>query len=194
MRNHDHLQRIYTDAPAHVLATMTAGALARCDTSEIARIGDALLDKSRSSTERLRQVLRRGELTQMGLAWALDCWQTYGAIMEFTMAAQPPNDDMPYDKLSVIAEFMRRAMNAKLASLIAAQREICQHNGMAFDDMRRLANLDAMGLRDEETSRFPISSKNWSSSMVFSSRRSESRSKPRNGSAPDNRRCIQGAV
>ena len=155
MKSHDQLKHVYNAAPADVLATMAAGALARGDTSEIARIGDALLDKSRSATERLRQVQRRGELTQIGLTWALDCWQTYGVIMECTIATQPPDDDMPYDKLSVIAEFMRRAMSARLASLIAAQREICQRNGMAFDDMTRLANLKAMGLRDEEAKPIP---------------------------------------
>lgn len=151
MRTHDPLQHVYNDAPARVLATMTAGALARGDTSEIARIGDALLDKGRSASERRAHIQRHGELTQMGLAWALDCWQTYGAIVEFAMAAQAPNDD----RLSVAAEFMRRAMNAKLASLIAAQREICQRNGMAFDDMAQLADLKAMALRDEETRPIP---------------------------------------
>ena len=151
MKPHDSLQHIYNDAPAGVLATMTAGALARGDTSEIARIGDALQNKARSAMERRSQILRRGELTQMGLAWALDCWQTYAALVEFAMATQIPNDY----RLPVVAGPMRRAMNAKLASLIAAQREICKRNGMAFDDMAHLANLDAMALHDEDAKPIP---------------------------------------
>lgn len=151
MKTHDHLQRIYNDAPANVLATMTVGALVRCDTSEIVRIGDALRNKARSATERRSQIQRRNELTQMGLAWVLVCWQTYAALVEFAMATQILNDS----KLPVVAGIMRRAMNAKLASLIAAQREICRRNGMAFDDMAQLANLSAMALRDEEAKPIP---------------------------------------
>lgn len=151
MKPYDSLQHVYDDAPAGVLATMTVGALARGDTSEIARIGDALQNKARSASERRSQIQRRNELTQMGLAWALACWQTYGALVEFAMATQIPDDY----KLPLVAGLMRRAMNAKLASLIAAQREICERNGMVFDDMARLANLDAMVLRDEAARPIP---------------------------------------
>ena len=148
----DPLAEAYRDTPADALARLSAGAFARCDAPELHRITGSFMDKGRSRTSRTEFILQRHALTEAALLWALDCWQTYASICETTAIIASPIADA---KPPTGAIFLQGAMNAKLASLIEAQREICRRKGMDFVDIAGLASLSAMRLRDEDAKPIP---------------------------------------
>ena len=142
----DPLKPCYADTPAAALAALAVGAFARCDTPEMNRTAEAVTGKERSRGERAEFVLRSHALTEAALLWALDCWQTYATVCETTAIIAGLGAD---GKLPTGAIFLQGTMNAKLASLIDAQKEICRRSGMTFEDVANMASLSAMRARDE---------------------------------------------
>ena len=152
LKTKDPLKTAYADTPGAALAALAVGAFTRCDAPEMNRTAEAVMGKDRSRGERAEFVLRSHALTEATLLWSLACWQVYARIVELTaILASTVAEEMPAGN----AAFMKNATNAKLASLIAAQEEICRRSGMAFEDVAGMASLSAMHARDEDAKPIP---------------------------------------
>ena len=139
-----NLKRLYDKIPAEALATLATGAFCRADTDELHRVVSAIGD--RQAGGQLRYSHHQHGLTTTTLLWCLDCSSTYSTILEMRLAVGSGGLG---EKQALFAEFMSRAMQGRLASLIDAMRQICDVSGLDFKDVQRMSGISDMTFRDD---------------------------------------------
>jgi hypothetical protein len=139
-----NLEKLYDKTPAEALATIATGALLRADSDELRRIFGGI--EGRSSNSQARFSTQQHALTISALLWALDCQTTYGKALEMSYCIAVGELE---PKEVVSAEILRRAMQARLASLTTAMRKICSKSGLDYEYVARTAGINDMTLRDD---------------------------------------------
>jgi hypothetical protein len=146
---HSAINRLLEKAPAQSLAALGASAFARGDVTELSRIADAAA--MQAGKARHQFLIQQHAMIKSALLWGLKLWQTHSLTQTFSALIASP--DTPPDEI-IIAEFLRRAHCANIASLIEAMQQICVTNGLDFDSIRSLAGFEQLML-DEKAQPIP---------------------------------------
>lgn len=139
-----NLEKLYDKTPAEALATLATGAFFRADPDELRRIVTAT--GNRQTGAQLRYSHHQHGLTTTTLLWCLDCRSAYSSILEMRLAVAICGLS---EEEAQLIEFMDRARQCRLASLLDAMRQICDTSGLDFEDIQRAAGVPDMALRDE---------------------------------------------
>jgi hypothetical protein len=144
-----NIYRLLEKSPPNSLAALAVNAFSRGDIAEVERVAAAAI--SQGPKARRTFFIEQHAMTEAILLWALKLWQAYAQTM--TMKAIIVSPDTPPVEI-LPAEFICRANSANIASLIAAMHQICEANGLNFQDVCSLADVEQM-LPDDKAKPIP---------------------------------------